>query len=1150
MSRSHLNPVVFLAGLAAVCWVGAGYLAANPLALAFTLLVGACYVAGALELRRYQQTTVALAAAVDGLTEPPPSLAPWLDQLPAGLRGVVRLRIDGERAALPGPALTPYLVGLLVLLGMLGTLLGMVATLKGTGAALESAADLQAIRASLASPVKGLGFAFGTSIAGVATSAMLGLLSALCRRERAQVGQRLDAALATTLRIHSHAHQRDETARLLQRQAEALPLLAERMQSMVTALEQHGRADAERQLANQQAFLGRTETAYAQLAASVGQSLRDSATDSAHAVGGALQPLMEATLAGLARETGALHGSVSRAVERQLEQVSNGFTATAAQVSGIWTDALARQQREQEALVRELRDELAKANAGVAQRSAALLDGMSARADEAGERTAAAWRDALTGQAEANAQLAERNQQALERAATGFETRAAVLLAGLGEALDRQAQVNEQLATHNRQALDTASSGFERQAATLLSGLSGAHAGLQAELAARDEARLAAWRDALGAVGATLEANWTRAGEQAESRQHVICETLARTAGELSEQARAQARDTLAELAGLARETSAAPRAAADLVAQLARTAETVEQRSTALLDGVATHLDTAAANVAGAWREALDRQAEVNAQLATHNTQALEAASNGFEQQASALLGGLGEALDRQAQVNEQLATHNKQALEAASSGFEQQATALLGGLGEALDRQAQVNEQLATHNKQALEAASSGFERQAAALLSGLGDTLSRQTQANEQSAAHHKQALEAVSSGFEQQATALLGGLGEALDRQAQVNEQLATHNQQALETASSGFERQAAALLSGLGDTLSRQTQANEQSAAHHKQALEAVSSGFEQQATALLGGLGEALDRQAQVNEQLATHNQQALETASRGFERQAAALLDGLGNAHVAVRAELVARDDARLAVWRESLGAVAATLDEQWTRTGEAAAHRQQAICDALARAAEAISAQTHAHARDTIAELGQLVQAASEAPRVAAEVVAEMRQKLSDSMVRDTAMLEERSRLLATLETLLGAVNHASTEQRAAIDALVSTSSDLLARVGSRFSEQVDNGAGRLDAVAAQVTGSAAEVASLGEAFGAAVQVFGEANGQLVTHLERVESALDRSLTRSDEQLAYYVAQAREVIDLSMLSQKQIVEELQRAAAGRAALSGADAA
>ena len=49
-----------------------------------------------------------------------------------------------------------------------------------------------------------------------------------------------------------------------------------------------------------------------------------------------------------------------------------------------------------------------------------------------------------------------------------------------------------------------------------------------------------------------------------------------------------------------------------------------------------------------------------------------------------------------------------------------------------------------------------------------------------------------------------------------------------------------------------------------------------------------------------------------------------------------------------------------------------------------------------------------------------------------------------------------------------------------------------------------------------------------------------------LDRLL---DEQLAYYVAQAREVIDLSMLSQKQIVEDLQQLAAQRAA-SGAEAA
>ena len=43
-------------------------------------------------------------------------------------------------------------------------------------------------------------------------------------------------------------------------------------------------------------------------------------------------------------------------------------------------------------------------------------------------------------------------------------------------------------------------------------------------------------------------------------------------------------------------------------------------------------------------------------------------------------------------------------------------------------------------------------------------------------------------------------------------------------------------------------------------------------------------------------------------------------------------------------------------------------------------------------------------------------------------------------------------------------------------------------------------------------------------------------LHAALDGSLARSDEQLAYYVAQAREVVDLSVLSQKQIIGELRQ--------------
>jgi hypothetical protein len=50
-----------------------------------------------------------------------------------------------------------------------------------------------------------------------------------------------------------------------------------------------------------------------------------------------------------------------------------------------------------------------------------------------------------------------------------------------------------------------------------------------------------------------------------------------------------------------------------------------------------------------------------------------------------------------------------------------------------------------------------------------------------------------------------------------------------------------------------------------------------------------------------------------------------------------------------------------------------------------------------------------------------------------------------------------------------------------------------------------------------------------------------------LSKSITRSDEQLAYYVAQAREVIDLSIMSQKQIIEDLRQLAARRPALASA---
>src|SRR5690606_14979502 len=111
---------IFILGLAVACWIGARYVTTNPLALAVTVLIVAVYLVGAFELYRYQQATSTLTRALEGLSEPLSDLDEWLRRLAPGLRNAVRLRIEGERTSLPGPALTPYLVGLLVLLGMLG----------------------------------------------------------------------------------------------------------------------------------------------------------------------------------------------------------------------------------------------------------------------------------------------------------------------------------------------------------------------------------------------------------------------------------------------------------------------------------------------------------------------------------------------------------------------------------------------------------------------------------------------------------------------------------------------------------------------------------------------------------------------------------------------------------------------------------------------------------------------------------------------------------------------------------------------------------------------------------------------------------------------------------------------------------------------
>ena len=452
-------------GGAVLLWVGQGYVGSSPLALLMTGLIGAVYLCGAWELWRYTQTTQGLAAALAALPQRldhATALADWLQQVPAALRSPVRLRLEGERAGLPGPALAPYLVGLLVLLGMLGTFLGMVVTLKGAVLALESTTDLATMRAALAAPVKGLGLAFGTSVAGVAASAMLGLVAALWRRERLQTATLLDGRIATSLRGFSRAHQREATLQALQTQAAAMPAVAAQMQAVMDQMAAHNAGLHQQLLASQADFHEQAQARHAALAQAVDQSLQRSLADTARLVAATIEPIAQATLGGLARESAGLQASLLQRLEAQVDALSTrlgaSLQAQASALQAAWQQAGAQSLGQQQQICQTL------AQTAHAIQAQAEAHARATLAEIAGLLAAVA--QAPQAAAELMAQLRQKLSDSLARDNTQLDERRQ-LLGGLATLLG---SVN-QAATDQRQAIDSlvaASAGQLQQAGSRL----------------------------------------------------------------------------------------------------------------------------------------------------------------------------------------------------------------------------------------------------------------------------------------------------------------------------------------------------------------------------------------------------------------------------------------------------------------------------------------------------------------------------------------------------------------------------------------------------------------------------------------------------------------------------------------------------------
>jgi hypothetical protein len=380
-------------------WVGAGFVGHNAFALAITLAIAAGFAAGVIELQRFRAATDTLVRGLEGLPPAMTTLGPWLDQVHPSLRQPVRLRIEGDRVALPGPALTPYLVGLLVMLGMLGTFLGMVQTFRGAELVLQGSADLQAMRAALATPLRGLGLSFGTSVAGVAASAALGLMAALSRRERLEAGRRLDQSLATVLRPFSRADQQQTTLEALQRQSEALPAVAGQLQGLVQQIERRNDSLNQQLEARQAEFHRDMTQAYTRLAQDVGQALRDNLSVGAQSTAELMRPMVETTLSGVAEATLRWLEQAQHDTKAQIAQAVTELGAGARTLMADWDQAQQRQLDQEQARWRDWEQSIEGLAAtvqrewqGTAQqvlsRQQAVLEALERSAAEAGARVA------------------------------------------------------------------------------------------------------------------------------------------------------------------------------------------------------------------------------------------------------------------------------------------------------------------------------------------------------------------------------------------------------------------------------------------------------------------------------------------------------------------------------------------------------------------------------------------------------------------------------------------------------------------------------------------------------------------------------------------------------------------------------------------
>ncbi|OUS29394.1 hypothetical protein A9Q99_09860 [Gammaproteobacteria bacterium 45_16_T64] len=969
-----LIAIAFLLGASAIIWMGMGFVGSgivesDIVALSVTLVIGLVYSIGFIELIQFQRATATLSAALSGLPEKVESLSQWLVKLHPSLQNAARLRIEGERVGLPAPVLTPYLVGLLVMLGLLGTFAGMVDTLKGAVVALEGSTELEAIREGLAAPIQGLGIAFGTSVAGVAASAMLGLMSTLSRRERMLATRQLDSHIGKEFREFSLLHNRQETFKAMQVQAHALPEVAEKLNLMTDQLQRMSENLGETLIANQATFHDEVKGVYSDLATSVGHSLKESLAESGRLAGDSIKPIVKDAMAEISEEirSGAkqTHQQLTSTVQGQLEAISARFSLSTDEVTQAWKEGLDAHNQANDSLLGGMTNSLESMSTRLEQSATSILASFETSVSESIEVQALGDKDRLTRWAD----VIEQSQQHTA--------------AELQQVSDRQVA-----------SLKTATDNFE-------------------------------------SMSVSLNSDWRSAGEHTLTQQQKITDVLVTTANDIVGNAQSNSSELLTEMTRLLAASETLVQARMDSEQswldnhgeRMDSLTTTLKAELTSLREDEAQRSESAVQRLSGlemaitqSWKEGLKAHENANSTLIGGMDTSLNAMSERLEESASSILA----SLDNTVSDNIQQQTLSDEAR---------------------LDRWSGVMESSHQKNSDRL----SEITRTYTGELKGVTEV---------------------------QQAS-----FGTATEKLVSMSEAMGADWRDAGEKTIAQQQK--------ITDTLTATAGG--------------IVGNAESNATQLLTEMTRLLTS----SENLVNAR---IETEQSWLEKHG----DKMDNLTATLRAEL-------------------SSLRDEEERRGNNAVDR-------LSELETTVTTHLSTLGQALEAPMTSLIQTASETPKAAAEVIDHLRREISNNIERDNGLLEERSRIMGELDNLSQSLEKASSGQREAVERLIQSSASVLNDVGAQFTDHIGNETTKLTEIADHFAGSATEMSSLGEAFGFAVNLFSESNNALIENLTRIEESLDKSSSRSDEQLAYYVAQAREIIDHNVMSQKDIFEELRQ--------------